>query len=125
MANRNNANVNSYASTILDILEAGGTEEHAKEHTGPDLADYVGSYDVRPWSGEDMVFKWKDGLAIISLPTMDPLGDMELLQHVESDSFHWIRSDGQPGHEIAFIRNESGQVSHLTYHSNSIPKMEQ
>jgi CubicO group peptidase (beta-lactamase class C family) len=125
MANRNNANVNSYASTMLDILEADGTEENAKEHTGPDLSEYVGSYDVRPWSGEDMVFKWKDGLAIISLPTMDPLGDMELLQHIESDRFHWIRSDGQPGHEIAFIRDESGQVSHLTYHSNLIPKMEQ
>ena len=123
MANRNHANVNSYASIMLDILDADGSAENAEVSNGPDLSDYVGSYDVRPWTGEDMIFKWKDGLAIISLPTMDPLGDMELLQHVEGDRFHWIRSDGQPGHEIAFIRDESGQVSHLTYHSNRIPRM--
>lgn len=123
MANRNHANVNTYASIMLDILDADGSAENAEGSNGPDLSDYVGSYDVRPWTGEDMIFKWKDGLAIISLPTMDPLGDMELLQHVEGDRFNWIRSDGQPGHEIAFIRDESGQVSHLTYHSNRKPRM--
>lgn len=125
MANRNNANVNSYASTMLDILEANGTNQNAKEGAGPDLSDYVGSYDVRPWSGEDMVFKWKDGLAVISLPTMDPLGDLQQLRHVEGDVFRTVRSDEQPGHEVAFIRDESGQVSHLTYHSNPVPRMQQ
>ncbi len=124
MANRNNANVNSYASKMLDILEAGGTEKNAKESTGPNLTEYVGSYDIRPWSGEDMVFKWKDGLAIISLPTMNPLSDLQLLKRVDGDVFHTVRSDQQPGHQVVFIRDESGRVSHLTYHSNPIPKME-
>jgi CubicO group peptidase (beta-lactamase class C family) len=123
MANRNNVDVNGYASLMLDILEAGGTPEEAPESTGPDLADYVGSYDVRPWSGEDMIFKWKDGLAIISLPTKDPLGNLERLQHVEGDRFHTIRSDEQPGHEVFFTRNDEGRVTHFTYHSNPQPKM--
>lgn len=123
MANRNNANVNSYASVMLDILAANGTAEETGGSNTPDLAEYVGSFDVRPWSGEDMVFKWKDGLAIISLPTMDPLGDLQLLRWVEGDVFRTVRSDDQPGHEVAFMRDESGQVSHLVYHSNPVPKM--
>jgi len=123
MANRNNAQVNAYASKILDILEAGGTEADADGTAGLDLAAYVGSYDTKPWSGEDLVFRWKDGLAIISLPTMDPVGDMELLKHVEGDRFRIIRSDEQPGHEIFFTRGSDGQVSHLNYHSNHQPKM--
>jgi CubicO group peptidase (beta-lactamase class C family) len=123
MANRNNVNVNGYARMVLDILDAGGAPEAEPENTGPNLADYLGSYDVRPWSGEDLVFRWKDGLAIVSLPTMEPLDDMVRLQHVEGDRFHTIRSDEQVGHEVIFTRDEAGQISHLTYHSNPQPKM--
>jgi CubicO group peptidase (beta-lactamase class C family) len=123
MANRNHVNVNGYARMMLDILEAGGAPEVEPENTGPNLADYVGSYDVRPWSGEDLVFRWKDGLAIVSLPNMEPLDDMVRLQHVEGDRFRTIRSDEQPGHEVIFTRSETGQVTHLTYHSNPQPKI--
>lgn len=70
-----------------------------------------------------MVFQWKDGLAVISLPTSDPLGSMELLKHVEGDVFRWVRSDEQPGHEVTFTRNESGLVTGYRYHSNPAARM--
>jgi CubicO group peptidase (beta-lactamase class C family) len=123
MANRNNVNVNGYATAILDILEAGGTPDESEEDSSPDLSDYVGSYDVHPWSGEDMIFEWKGGLAAISLPTTDPAGSIERLQHVEGDRFRWIRSDEQPGHDVIFIRDEEGNVTQLSYHSTFQPKM--
>jgi len=123
MANRNHVNVSGYARMMLDILEAEGTPDEEPGNTGPDLADYVGSYDNRPWSGEDLVFRWKDGLAIVSLPTMEPLDDLVRLQHVEGDRFRTIRSDEQLGHEVIFTRDETGQISHLTSHSNPQPKM--
>jgi CubicO group peptidase (beta-lactamase class C family) len=123
MANRNNVSVSGYARTMLDILEAGGTTDEPSGDSAPNLSDYVGSYDVSPWTGEDMVFKWKEGLAIISLPTTDPLGDMVRLRHVDGDIFRTIRSDDQPGHKLIFSRDEQGQVSHLTYHSNHQLKM--
>ena len=124
MANRNHVNVNDYASMMLDILEAEGAPEAEPESSGPDLADYVGSYDAHPWSGEDLVFRWKEGLAIVSLPTMEPLENMVRLQHVEGDRFRTIRSDEQLGHEIIFARDETGQVSHFTSHSKPQPKMQ-
>jgi CubicO group peptidase (beta-lactamase class C family) len=123
MANRNNVDVDGYAGTMLDILDAEGTLDETTESTLPNLADYVGSYDAHPWSGEDIVVQWEDGLAIVYLPTRDPLDDLVRLQHVEGDRFRTVRSDEQPGHEVIFTRDGAGRVSHLTYHSNPQPKM--
>jgi len=126
MANRNNVNVDGYAAVIFNILEAGGTPEDkaGKENgTDIDLSPYIGNYDIRPWGGEDMVFRWKDGLAMLNLPTMDPLGNMVRLKHIEGDRFQTIRSDDQAGHEVSFRRNANGEVTHILYHGVVWPKM--
>ena len=124
MANRNSANVDGYATTMLDILEGGGAPGEAGDDTMPaNLADYVGSYDMQPWSGEALVFRWQDSLAMTWLPTMQPLEGMERLQHVEGDRFRTIRSDEQPGHEVFFSRDDEGRVSHVHFHSIDLPKM--
>ncbi len=126
MANRNRVDVDGYAATIFNILDAGGT-------IGPDdsdsslpvlnLGDYVGSYDSRPWDGELMVIRWKEGLTVLALPTMDPIENMVQLKHIEGDRFHTIRPDDEPGHEVAFRRDESGEVTHVIYHSIDLPKL--
>lgn len=126
MANRNYVNVGGYAAKIFDILEAGGTtQEKTDEQTAAsiDLEPYIGNYDVRPWGGEDMVFRWKGGLAMINLPTMDPLGGLVRLRHIEGDRFHTVRSDDQDGHEVSFQRNAAGEVTHIVYHGTLWPKM--
>lgn len=127
MANRNNVDVSGYAAIIFDILEASGAPE--SDDSDPsiipvDLDAYIGSYDWRPWDGEDIVFHWKDGLAMVTLPTMDPLEKMVRLKYVEGDRFHTIRKDEQAGHEVVFRRDESGQVTHIVYHSNEFPKFQ-
>ena len=126
MANRNNVNVDGYAAKIFDIMEAGGTPEEmpdAETDTSIDLEPYLGNYDIRPWGGEDMVFRWKGGLAIVNLPTMDPLGNLVRLRHVEGDRFRTIRSDDQDGHEIRFRRDADGKVTHMLVHRVEWPKM--
>jgi len=126
MANRNNVNVSGYAAKIFDILEAGGTpQENTDEEnlSAIDLDPYVGNYDIRPWGGEDMVFRWKDGLAMVNLPTMKPLADMVRLKHIEGDRFRTIRSDDQDGHEVSFRRNAAGEVTHILYHGIEWPRM--
>lgn len=126
MANRNNVDVNAYARVVLDILEAGSTsasEGEGDSSSSPSLDDYVGSYDNRPWNGEAMVFRWQDSLAVVDMPTMDPLGDMVELRYVEGDLFRTVRSDDEPGHEVLFRRDEQGRVTHVVSHSNDAPKM--
>ena len=127
MANRNKVDVSGYAAIVFDILEAGGAP--AADDSEPPAIDidfdaYIGSYDWRPWDGEDIVFRWKDGLAMVTLPTMDPVENMVLLKHIEGDQFHTIRDDEQAGHEVVFRRDESGQVTHILYHSIDLPKFQ-
>lgn len=119
MANRNRVDVDGLAAGVFDILEAGGTEDGS----GAGFEDYLGSYDLRPWDGEDLVFRWKDGLAMVTLPTTDPLGAMVRLRHIEGDRFRTIRDDEQDGHDVVFRRGESGEVTHVVYHSIDLPRM--
>lgn len=127
MANRNRVDVSGYAAIIFDILEAGGASGADNSESSEIAVDhdaFIGSYDWRPWNGEEMVFRWKDGLAMVSLPTMDPLENMVLLKHIEGDRFHTVRKDEQAGHEVVFRRDESGQVTHIIHHSVDLPKFQ-
>jgi len=69
------------------------------------------------------VFRWKDGLAMIAMPSMDPLGNLVRLKHIGGDRFRTIRSDDQDGHEVSFRRNAAGAVTHIEYHEVVWPKM--
>lgn len=122
MANRNRVDVDGYAAAIYDILDSGGTPEG-----GPDqsLDDFVGSYDLSPWDGEEMVLRWNDGLAVVSLPNMHPAESITLLAHDKGDRFHTVRNDdGQPGHEVLFLRDANGGVTHMRVHSMDLPRLE-
>ena len=115
------ASVNRWSSK--NSSGTAGAPDDPASVSPPNLAEYVGSYDMHPWSGEGMVFRWKDSLAMTFLPNMRPLDDMMRLRHVEGDRFRTIRSDEQPGHEVTFTRDENGRVSHVHFHSISLPKM--
>jgi len=126
MANRNMTDVDGYAATVFDILEARGTPPTGQEDSAPaipNLDDYIGSYDARPWYGEDMVLRWNNSLAILSMPTRTPIKDLVELKHIDGDRFHTIRSDGQNGHEVVFRRDESGRVTHIAYHRVEWPRL--
>jgi CubicO group peptidase (beta-lactamase class C family) len=125
MANRNAADVDGYAIRLFDILEAGGTPAEIRgDAPAMDFSRYAGSFDARPWGGEDLVFRWEDGLAMVGLPTMDPLKDLVKLRHVEGDRFRTVRSDGEAGHDVRFRRDAEGRVSHLEYHGVIWPRLE-
>lgn len=122
MANRNNVDVFGYAMVLFELLEGGATPDPGAIAVDG-LGSYLGSYDTRPWAGEDLVFRWGDGLALVSLPTMDPLGEMVELRQVDGDRFVAVRSDGSDGHEVMFLRDDRGAVSHLRYHQNLMPRL--
>ncbi|MEJ2399961.1 MAG: serine hydrolase [Xanthomonadales bacterium] len=122
LANRNHVDVDGYALAILDILDAAGPGED--DAPAIDFEDYIGSYDLSPWDGEDLVFRWNGGLAIVSLPNMNPSDAMTRLRHIEGDRFHTIRDNGENGHEIRFLRDESGRVTHMNVHSMDLPRVD-
>lgn len=122
MANRNRVDVDGYAAAIFDIVDGAGTVD--EEPQADNLDDYIGSYDLSPWDGEEMVFHWRDGLAVISVPTMSPMDSLTLLKHVDGDRFHTVRDDdSEPGHEIHFVRGDSGEVTHMRVHSMELARL--
>ena len=91
-------------------------EEDDEAPSGPDLQEYLGTYDSQAWGGETAVIRWRGGLALMSIPTDDPSGSLRRLRHDEGDTFHRIRSDGDPGEAVVFERDDEGQVSGMRIH---------
>jgi len=95
----------------LAALEEGKTVD-------PALLVYTGRYSVAPWGGEMAVIPWQDGLAVLDLPTDDPLDSLWEIRHVEANRFRRVRDDGELGEEIVFETDDAGNVTALVQHSN-------
>lgn len=87
------------------------------------MEKYVGAYDEYPWGGESDVIPWEGGLAVVSLPTDDPLDALMKLRHIEGDRFCRVRDDESLGEEIVFETDANGDVLRMWRHSNSSERM--
>lgn len=87
------------------------------EKADPALQKYVGRYE-RPLGGESYAFIWKGKLAMVSLPTENPLGSLTKLKHIEGDTFRRIRDDGELGEEFFFEVGPDGEVTTVWRNSN-------
>lgn len=61
---------------------------------------------------------WKGGLAIVYLPTADPMNSLIVLEHVEGHTFRRRRDDGTLGEAITFEMGPDGMASRVWRHSN-------
>lgn len=107
-----------YASQIRNIILK-GAKEKKQASAGIDLEQYTGLYNAQPWGSEKKVITWYGHLAIIDLPSENPLEEMTLLQHISGDIFRRIRRDQELGEEIRFERDEkTGKVTRMWANSN-------
>jgi len=114
-----------YASQMRSILLKGEKEKKARK-TNHNLEQYTGTYNAQPWGSEKKVLSWYGNLAILDLPSANPLEDMTLLQHVSGDTFRRIRRDEALGEEFVFERDEkTGKVTKMWSHSNYSVKLDQ
>jgi CubicO group peptidase (beta-lactamase class C family) len=100
---------------------ATGTATGTTSSAGPDLARYLGTYDLAPWGGEMAVVRWKDGLALLPLPSDDPVRALTRLKHVAGDTFRRVRDDDELGETIAFETDRAGRVTALLRFENRYP----
>ncbi len=100
-------------------------QDTAAEPPSPDptFGRYTGRYSTHPWGGEIAVLPWKDGLAMVDLPTDDPMDALQELRHVEEHTFRRIRDDGELGETVRFLVDDSGRVEALLHHSNRWPRI--
>src|SRR5690606_19844012 len=107
-----------YAQQIRQILMKGLKDKNSLT-ASVDLKPYSGLYNAQPWDSSVRVFPWYGHLAVVDLTTDSPLEDMDLLQHVEGDTFRRIRRDRVLGEEVVFERDpKTGKVSRMWKNSN-------
>jgi CubicO group peptidase (beta-lactamase class C family) len=116
------------APAIAKALKSEDDEEPETESddTEPvvDFEKYVGNYDIAPWGGETAVLPWKEGLAMLFLPTDDPLEALSELRHIEDHVFRRVRDDEELGEEIVFEIDAEGRSVALRRHSLSWPRID-
>ena len=88
----------------------------------PALSPYIGTYESA-FGGELAVVRWEDGLAILDLPTMDPIEDLTRLRKVGEHTFRRIRKDDETlGETIVFEMDADGRPARLIWNFNFFPR---
>jgi CubicO group peptidase (beta-lactamase class C family) len=128
LANAQNVDAQKWAQLLYDIV--GPAVRDAVKEPGkgkapaPGLERYIGTYDEQPWGGEVAVVRWDDGLAMLELPTMDPVKDLLKLKKTGENTFRRIRKDEKLGEEVVFEIGPDGRASRFMRHSNHSPRIE-
>jgi len=128
MANAQGVNTQLWAYRLYEIvapaIRAARKEPEKANAPDPALDPYIGTYEGPPYfSGEVAVVRWEDGLALLPLPTMDPVKAITKLKRVGDHRFRRIRSDETLGEEIVFEMGPDGKATRFTRHNNYYPRM--
>ncbi len=126
MANTSDADASAFTRTAYRIVAPAIAEAAAAPDKGqapdPSLKRYVGAYQSS-WGGEIAVVPWKDALAMIYLPTDNPIEALEELKPTGENRFRRIRrDDGELAEEVLFTV-ENGEVTRFTRHNNHFPRV--
>ena len=114
----------AYSRRVLRMLKNALDQAKDPVKGAPDFSDYVGYYDIKPWSGELFIFPWLDQLAATSFPTANPMQELFKLSPDGDDSFRRTRKNEEGlGETYHFNRNADGQVESLTRHSSVLRKI--
>jgi CubicO group peptidase (beta-lactamase class C family) len=126
MANALGVNSGQWAQKMYDIVAPAiraAVKGDEKPKTGDaDLTRYVGTY-ASSFGGEYAVVKWEDGLALLALPTMEPVKNLVKLKKSGEHRFRRVRKDENLGDEIVFEMGADGKPSRFRMHSNYYPRV--
>jgi CubicO group peptidase (beta-lactamase class C family) len=131
MANANGVNTARYARAMHALVAPALKNAAAQAAMPPvtpaspalDLDRYLGSYDYFPWGGETAVLRWKGELALLYLPSDDPVRALTRLEHVDGHTFRRVRDDGQPGETVRFEVDAQGRATALIHYQNRYPRI--
>jgi CubicO group peptidase (beta-lactamase class C family) len=122
MANAQGVDTDKWAQSLYEIVASAvkaAQKEPGKAHVpDPSLERYAGAYSLAPWDGEMAVLPWGDGLAVLSLPTMEPMKDLIKLKPAGEHTFRRVRKDDTLGEAWTFEMGPDGRAIRVKHHSN-------
>jgi len=127
LSNAQSLDSQDWAQKLYDIVApaiAAAVKEPGKGKT-PDasLRAYAGTYDAQPWAGEVVVLPWEEGIALLELPTMTPMKDLERFKKTGDNRFRRIRKDESLGEEVVFEMGADGRPVRFVRHSNVLRRV--
>ena len=127
LSNAQSLDSQDWAQKLYDLVApavAAAIKEPGKGKT-PDasLRAYAGTYDAQPWAGEVAVVPWEDGIAMLELPTMTPVKDLEKFRKTGEHRFRRIRKDESLGEEVVFEVAADGRAVRFVRHSNVLRRV--
>jgi len=125
MANAQGVDARQYTQRLYDIVgpvvaqvAKEKEQEEARDAPDPSLDAYTGSYASTFSGTETAVVRWEDGLAMLPLPTTDPMTALAKLRKVGEHTFRRVRKDGALGEPIVFETGPDGRALRYIQHSN-------
>ena len=95
MANANGVASDGFAQQMYEVvgpaIRAAASKQEPAPASDPSLSKYAGSYDLAPWGGELIVFPWEEGLAMVELPSSQPVAGLVRLRAVPGRPHHFRR----------------------------------
>jgi CubicO group peptidase (beta-lactamase class C family) len=126
MSNAQNADTRLFVRRAYQIVSpavaAALDSPGSAKPSDPALARYLGWYQS-PFGREFHVLSWAGSLALLPLPTADPLGELTKLQQTGNHTFRRVREDGGLGEEIVFEVGRDGGVTRFRRHSNYLTRV--
>jgi hypothetical protein len=127
MANASGVDAENWAQRLYDVVAPAirtAIKEPGKgKGPDPELRRYAGTYGEAPWGGEVAVLPWEDGLAMIGLPTKQPVKELVKLKKVSEHTFRRVRKDEALGEEIVFEPGPDGRPTRFKRHNNYSPRL--
>ncbi|MDL2718397.1 MAG: serine hydrolase [Acidobacteriota bacterium] len=122
LTNASGVDAEGWAEHVREILapalKAAAKEPGKGKTPMPELRKFAGTYSGAPWGGETFVLPWEDGLAMLSLPSRQPMKDLIRMKRTGDLTFRRIRKDDTLGEEIVFALGPDGKATRFTRHSN-------
>jgi CubicO group peptidase (beta-lactamase class C family) len=129
MANALGVNAQQYAQRLYDLVAPAvraatrpDQPEAAPKPPDPTLAAYVGTYRSS-FGGEIAVVRWEDGLAMLGLPTTDPVRALTKLRPAGEHTFRRVRRDEALGEAVVFEMGPDGRAARIRWWSNYYPRV--
>ena len=122
LTNASGVDAEGWAEHVREIvapaLKAASKEPGKGKTPASELRKFAGTYSGAPWGGETFVLPWEDGLAMLSLPSKNPMKDLIKMKKTGDLTFRRIRKDDTLGEEIVFALGPDGRATRFTRHSN-------
>ncbi|MBM3298044.1 MAG: beta-lactamase family protein [Candidatus Aminicenantes bacterium] len=125
LANAQGVNSGQYAQRLYDFVAAAVKDAvknpSAAKPPDPVLKKYAGAYETS-FGGEMAVVVWEGDLAMLPLPTMDPLRSLVKLRRIAEHTFRRVRKDEELGEEVVFEMAPDGRPFRIKWHQNHYPR---